>query len=62
MMELAAEPLFVLAQTQLRFRLRVAVDAAAHVAKAALILALLRFRLASEVTTLCLAQVCLPLS
>ncbi|KAK9800859.1 hypothetical protein WJX73_001189 [Symbiochloris irregularis] len=56
MVELAAEPLFVLAQTQLRFRLRVAVDASAHVTKAALILALLRFRLASEVTTLCLAQ------
>lgn len=57
MVELAAEPLFVLAQAQLRFRLRVAVDATAHVTKAALILALLRFRLASEITTLCLAQV-----
>lgn len=57
MLELAAEPLFVLAQTQLRFRLRVAVETAAHVTKAALILSLLRFRLANEITTLCLAQV-----
>ena len=60
MLELAGEPLFVLAQTQLRFKLRVATDASANLAKAVVLLALLRLQLTSEVTALCLAQV--PLS
>lgn len=64
MLELAAEPLFVLAQSQLRFGLRVAVEASANIAKAVTTLLLLKLQLASEVTSLCLAQVqhCISLS
>ena len=57
LVELAAEPMYVLAQIQLRFKLRVMVEAAANIVKAALILALLKLQFASEETTLCLAQV-----
>ena len=57
MVELASEPLYVLSQTQLRFKLRVAVEAAANTIKGALILLLLKFQTTSEVTALCLGQV-----
>lgn len=57
MVELAAEPLYVLSQVQLRFKLRVSIDAVAHTAKAALTLLLLRFHMVGEVTAICLAQV-----
>ena len=57
MVELAAEPLYVLSQVQLRFKLRVGVDAAANIAKASLTLLLLRFQVASEMMAICFAQV-----
>ena len=57
LLELAAEPLFVLAQLELRFRLRVGIEAAANLAKAGLSLALLQHRGLDELSALCYAQV-----
>ena len=57
LIELASEPLFVLAQLELRFRLRVGIEAAANLAKAGLSLALLQSRSLDELSALCYAQV-----
>ena len=57
LIELASEPLFVLAQLELRFRLRVGIEAAANLAKAGLSLALLQSRSLDELSALCFAQV-----
>ena len=57
MLELASEPLFVLAQLELRFRLRVGIEAVANLVKAGLPLLLLQASTWDEVTVLCWAQV-----
>ena len=56
LVELAAEPMFILAQLQLNFRLRVATEAAATLAKGLLTLALLRLTPLSDAIALSLAQ------
>ena len=56
--ELASEPLFVLAQLEMRFGLRVGIEGVANLAKAGLPLLLLLQAGRDEVTVLCIAQVC----
>ena len=56
MVELLSEPLYILAQSQLLFRLRVVVETAAIVSKALLTLGLLHWGVTQPAIALCWAQ------